>query len=147
MFSIQCEELRLDHLTRLLVVTMPYDACWFLWRVDYIEDFKWCFGVAFWRGKSRLKGHWRLQFWTLPGSWGQVHTLEAGHRASVLAKELLSNMSCSYWLSWRSHKVLLTDGWLSLHLFSFFECSFSRERERDLPFRSFAKVSCKHKNI
>ena len=31
---------------------MPY-ACWFLWRTDYIEDFKWRlhgqFGVAFWR--------------------------------------------------------------------------------------------------
>ena len=52
MFPVQCEELRINHLTPLLVVTMPY-ACWFLWRVDYIEDFKWClhfqFGVAFWR--------------------------------------------------------------------------------------------------
>ena len=52
MFLVQCEELRINHLTPLLVVTMPY-ACWFLWWVDYIEDFKWClhfqFGVAFWR--------------------------------------------------------------------------------------------------
>ena len=51
MFPIQCEELRNNHLTALLVVTMPY-ACWLLWRVDYI-DFKWRLpfqlGVAFWR--------------------------------------------------------------------------------------------------
>jgi hypothetical protein len=70
MFPVQCEELWIDHLTPLLVVTMPY-ACWFLWRTYYIEDFKWRlhfqFGVAFWRivllkrgifskTKSRLKG-------------------------------------------------------------------------------------------
>ena len=58
----------MNHVTPLLVVTMPC-ACWFWWWVDYIEDFKWClhfqFGVAFWkvvlrcifwRAKSRLKG-------------------------------------------------------------------------------------------
>jgi hypothetical protein len=39
MFPIQCEELRINHLTPLLVVTMPY-ASWFLWWADYIEDFK-----------------------------------------------------------------------------------------------------------
>ena len=64
MFPIQCEKLRVNHLTPLLVVTMPY-ACWFLWRVEYIEDFKWClhfqFGVVsrevyIWRPNSRLKG-------------------------------------------------------------------------------------------
>ena len=52
MFPVQCEEIRINHLTLLLVVTMPY-ACWFLWRADYIEDFKWRlhfqFGVALWR--------------------------------------------------------------------------------------------------
>ena len=52
MFPIECEELRINHLTLLFVMTMPY-ACWFLWQVEYIEDFKWClhfqFGVAFWR--------------------------------------------------------------------------------------------------
>ena len=57
MFSIQCEELTCQvHLTPRLVVTMPY-ACWFLWQVDYAEDFKWClhfqFGVAFWRALLR----------------------------------------------------------------------------------------------
>ena len=49
---VQCEELKSNHLTPLLVVIMPC-ACWFLWRVDYFEDFKWCLhfqiGVAFWR--------------------------------------------------------------------------------------------------
>ena len=52
MFPVQCEELRINHVTLLLVVTMPY-AWWFLLWVDYIEDFKWRlvlqFGVAFWR--------------------------------------------------------------------------------------------------
>ena len=52
MFPVQCEELRTNHLTLLLVVTTPY-ACRFLWRAYYIEDFKWRlrfrFGVAFWR--------------------------------------------------------------------------------------------------
>ena len=44
-------KLRINYVS-LLVVTMPY-ACWFLWRTDYIENFKWHlhfqFGVAFWR--------------------------------------------------------------------------------------------------
>ena len=51
-FSVQCEESRINHLTQLLVVTMPY-ACWFLWQAYYVDDFKWRlhfqFGVAFWR--------------------------------------------------------------------------------------------------
>ena len=50
MFLVRCEEWRINHLTPLLVVTMPY-ACWFLWWPDSIEDFKWRprfqFGVAF----------------------------------------------------------------------------------------------------
>ena len=52
MFSVKCEELKINHRTSFLVVTMPY-ACWFLWLAYYIEDFKWHlhfqFGVAFWR--------------------------------------------------------------------------------------------------
>ena len=52
MFPWQCEDLSINHLTLLLVMTMPY-ASWFLWRADYIEDFKWHLhfqlGVAFWR--------------------------------------------------------------------------------------------------
>ena len=51
MFLVQCKELRINHLTLLLVLTMPY-ACWFLCRVNYIEDLKWRlrfqFGVVFW---------------------------------------------------------------------------------------------------
>ena len=50
MFPVQCEELRINHLTLLLVVTMTY-ACWFLRRADYTEDFQsrlhFQFGVAF----------------------------------------------------------------------------------------------------
>ena len=77
-FQVQCEEVRINHLTLLLVMTMPY-ACWFLWRANHIEDFKWRrhfqFGVAFWRvflrevntlkGQITFEGHWRLQSWTL----------------------------------------------------------------------------------
>ena len=37
--SVQCEGLRINHLTLLFVVTMAY-ACWLLQRADYIEDFK-----------------------------------------------------------------------------------------------------------
>ena len=36
MFSIQCEEFRINHLTLFLIVTMPY-ACWLLWHAYYIE--------------------------------------------------------------------------------------------------------------
>ena len=39
MFLVQCEELRINHLIPLLVVTMAY-ARWFLWRANHIEDFK-----------------------------------------------------------------------------------------------------------
>ena len=78
-FLVQCEELRINHLTPLLVATMPY-ACWFLWWADYIEDFKWRLHfqsrVAFWRvilrevyfkgPKSCLKGiqDFNLEHWT-----------------------------------------------------------------------------------
>ena len=67
-FPVQYEELRINHLTLLLVVTMSY-TCWFLWRAYHIEDFKWrlifqfwacvlkgCFGGLVWRAKSCLKG-------------------------------------------------------------------------------------------
>ena len=51
-FLVQYGEFKVKHLILLLVVTMPY-ACWYLWRADYIEEFKWRlrfqFGVAFWR--------------------------------------------------------------------------------------------------
>ena len=53
-------------------------ACWFLWRVDYIEDSSDIvifnlglrFEGFFWEGyilKSQItfEGHWRLQSWTL----------------------------------------------------------------------------------
>ena len=64
MFLVECEELKINHLTPLLVVTMNY-ACWFLWRAYYIEDFKWClhfqFGVAFWRVFLREVYFWRAE--------------------------------------------------------------------------------------
>ena len=51
-YSAKNQESRIKHLTLIIVLTMPY-ACWFLWRADYVEDFKWRlhfqFGVAFWR--------------------------------------------------------------------------------------------------
>ena len=45
---VHCEELRINHSTPLLVVSMPY-ACWFLWWADYIEDFKWRLPFQFWK--------------------------------------------------------------------------------------------------
>jgi hypothetical protein len=85
-FPVQCEKLRLNHLTPLLVVLMPF-ACWFLWHAQYIEDFKWRLhfqvGVAFGRvvlrevyfeGKIVFEGHWRLQSWTLVGPNGVEST-------------------------------------------------------------------------
>ena len=67
--------------TPLLVVIMPH-TCWFLLRVEYVEDYQWClhfqFGIPFWRvvlrevyilkGQIMFEGHWRLQSWTLIGS-------------------------------------------------------------------------------
>ena len=79
-FTIQCEELRINHLTLLFVVTIPY-TCWFLWRAYYIEDFKWRlhfqlrlhFEGLFWeryilKGQIMFEGHWGLQSWTLDTS-------------------------------------------------------------------------------
>ena len=77
MFPIQCEELGIDHLTPLLVVTMPY-TCWFLWWTLYWRlqvtsssaiwgcVLKGCFERGkFWRAKSRLKGieDFNLEHW------------------------------------------------------------------------------------
>ena len=70
-FLVQCEELRINHVTLLLVLTKPY-TCWFLWWANCIEDFKWRlhfqFGVVFGRVVLRevyFEGHWRLQSRTL----------------------------------------------------------------------------------
>ena len=78
MFPAECEEPRINHLTPLLVVIVPY-ACWLLWRVDYIEEFKWRLHFAIWgcvwkgyfkrgiiwRAKSHLKGieDFNLEHW------------------------------------------------------------------------------------
>ena len=72
MFPVQRKKLKINHLTPLLAVTMPYD-CWFLLQVDYIEDFKWRshfqLGVVFWRVVlkevyfERIEDfRWRLHF-------------------------------------------------------------------------------------
>ena len=62
MFLVQCEELRISHLTPFLLVTMPY-ACWLLWRAYYIENFKWHrhfqHGVAFCKVVLREIFIWR----------------------------------------------------------------------------------------
>jgi hypothetical protein len=80
-FQYNVNKLGINNLPPLLIVTMPY-ACRFLWRANYIEDFKWRlhsqYGVAFWGGcfeqeRYILKGqiafewHWRLQSWTTRG--------------------------------------------------------------------------------
>ena len=84
MFRVRCEKLRINHLTPHLVVTMVY-AWWFLWWVDYSEDFKRHLYFCFWglrfegflweryilKGQISFEGHWRLQPWTLGrcGHW------------------------------------------------------------------------------
>ena len=80
MLPVQREKTRLYNLTLLLVVPMP-NACWFLWRADHIEDFKWRFFTSnlgsrsenwFWEryyileGQITFEGHRRLQSWTPP---------------------------------------------------------------------------------
>ena len=74
MFRVRCEGLRINHLTPLLVVTMPSYACWLLWRADlYLRTsndvfifksglrFEGLFGERYvyveGRAKSHLKGH------------------------------------------------------------------------------------------
>ena len=91
MFPVQCEGLRINHLTLLLIVTMPC-ACWCLWRAYDIEDFKWRlhfeFGLSlerlFWeryvlKGQIAFEGHWRLQSWTLdvsaPTNWVPIRVI------------------------------------------------------------------------
>ena len=69
MFLVQCEVLRINHLTLLFVVIMPY-ACWFLWWADYIEDFKW--HLHFQCGVAPL--HFERLFWDL-------YILSRGHRS------------------------------------------------------------------
>ena len=79
MFLVQCEELRINHLILLLVVTMPY-VCWCLWHACYMEDFKWRLHFQFEvvsrevyfekRAKSCLKGigDFNLEHWLSIGS-------------------------------------------------------------------------------
>ena len=53
MFLVQCEESRINHLTPLLCIENALYSCWFLFRADYIENFKWHLhfqsGVALWK--------------------------------------------------------------------------------------------------
>jgi hypothetical protein len=74
MFLVQCEVLRINHLTPF-VVTMPY-ACWFgriLLRTSsdvFIFNLGLRFEGLFWercifKGKYTFEKHWRLQSWTL----------------------------------------------------------------------------------
>ena len=48
MFSVQCEELRVDHLTRLLVARMPY-TCWFFLNQQAYDIFIFNLGLHFGR--------------------------------------------------------------------------------------------------
>ena len=84
MFSIQCEELRINHLTPFLVASdNALCLLLFLWRACFIKDFKWrssSFSIwgcvlkgLFWeryilKGQIAFEGHWRLQSWTLTAS-------------------------------------------------------------------------------
>ena len=103
MLSVQCEELRINHPTLLLIVTMPYYTCWFLRGANCIEDFKWClhfqFGVAFWRVVLRyvyFEGPncvWRLQSWTsrpgpLMSGYTHINLLEDYHMSIWINRAL-----------------------------------------------------------
>ena len=65
MFSVQCEELRKNHLTPHLVVTMPY-ACWFLWRIILYRGLQMMPLFSIWgcvlKGQIALEGDRRLQY-------------------------------------------------------------------------------------
>ena len=80
MFPVQCDEWRINHLSPLLVMTMPYIR-WFLWQANYLRTSSDVFilnlGLRFeglfweryiWKGQIVFEGHWRLQSWTLLGS-------------------------------------------------------------------------------
>ena len=88
MSPVQREEIRINPLTPLHVMTMPY-TCWYLWRAIHIEEFKWrlrfqtwgCViyeglfwerekgGSIVWRAKPRLKGieGVHLEHWAMDG--------------------------------------------------------------------------------
>jgi hypothetical protein len=84
MFPVQCEDLRINHPTLILVLTMPY-TCWFLCRAEYIENFKLTSSFSmwgcvlkgnferriFWKAKSYLKGveDFNLEHWWL---WSRI---------------------------------------------------------------------------
>jgi len=76
MFPTKCEELGTNHLTSLLVVTMPYTCC-FLWLAYisrtsndiFIFNMGLRFEGLFWerytlKGQIVFEKHWRLQSWT-----------------------------------------------------------------------------------
>ena len=90
MFLVQCEELRTEHLTPVLVVTMPLRLLILVmdrlyWGLQVTSSFsiwgcvmKGCFerGIIFWRAKSRLKGiedfsleHWFSLYMHLHTYW------------------------------------------------------------------------------
>ena len=104
-------------------MTVPY-TCRFLWRADYIEDFKWRlhfrFGVAFWRVglrrgiiwrlKVTFEGHWRPQSWTLAAMHahtifqvstsqlqGWLHSLQFGLAETRQATVLILINACWPW--------------------------------------------------
>ena len=77
MFLVQCEELKINYLTPILVVTMPtlVDSCDMqtILRTSsdiFIFSLGLCFEELFWeryvlKGQIAFEGHWRLQCWTL----------------------------------------------------------------------------------
>jgi hypothetical protein len=113
MLSIQCEELRINHLTPLLVVTMSYD-CWFLWWIDYIEHFKWRLhfqsGVAFWRVVLReayFEGPSRV--------WRALVTSILNIDTHQFQKSLISLLCVEAYITSTWRGLLLEVTWICLH--------------------------------
>ena len=113
MFLVQCEGLRINRLTLLLVVTMPY-ACWVLWRTHYIEDFTWRLRfqsrVALWRvvlrdvyfeGPNCIEGHLKtsiLNTWgdSSPGTTSQNFSLPRSPPAAATFGVCVSSFSALF---------------------------------------------------
>ena len=110
MFLVQCDESRINHLTLLLEVTIPY-TCWFLWQhitlrtssdiVIFNSGLH--FEGLFWeryilKSKIAFEGHWRLQSWTVSGSSKFSPSVDWNHVSKVrehLQDENTKTVLCS----------------------------------------------------
>ena len=99
MFPVECKELRINHLTPLLVVNMPY-TCWFLWWANYINNCNWRlhfqFGVAFRRVLLR-----EIYFEGPNRVWRALKTSYQGHTVMPSQKHQPYVFSWNTWLGFQ----------------------------------------------